>query len=318
MGLKLNPFKAIAAKTISAEPSLTVPSDNYASNLSSEMTSMMSSREPSIRSGMSSGMSTPKKGYVEEIRHEVMCNYLYQQQSTKLWIDEREELEQGVVIRKSKGTYVAAPPDLAYSRFAANCSALNLLVNAESKCFETETDTDQSAMTVSSKMIRIFLDCSPDAVDVPLRNGLRVQVVPNLEDLKRVRIHQCAAFIANEKLLVVWDDEPSRLLARAQQIEDELMALVWEEEPQDVEFMKNEGVIPPAFDEETGASTGKRPTLLYNTIYTSLTLTVMFIFVGLGIRAIAIEMKVDKNYLRMLFILIIPIQCFFSLVRIML
>ena len=137
-------------------------------------------------------------------------------------------------------------------------------------------------MTVSSKMIKIFLECSPDAVDVPLRNGLRVQVLPNLEDLKRARIHQCAAFIANEKLLVVWDDEARNLLARAQLIEDELMELVWKEErgeegdakgqPQHVEI-----------DEETGMPfTGKRPTMLYNTLYVSLTLTIMFLFIGLG------------------------------------
>lgn len=127
MGLTLNPFKAMTAKKANGDAKPT--GDNAASNPASGMTSMMSSAAPSIYSGMSSGMSTPKKGYVDEIRHEVMCNYLYQQQSTKLWIDEREELEQGVVIRKSKGNYVAAPPDLAYSRFAANCTALNVQVS---------------------------------------------------------------------------------------------------------------------------------------------------------------------------------------------
>lgn len=170
-------------------------------------------------------------------------------------------------------------------------------------------------MTVSSKMIKIFLECSPDAIDVPLRNGLRVQILPNLEDLKRARIHQCAAFIANEKLLVVWDDEARNLMARAQLIEDELMELVWKEENDEEAEAKARDMNMAEIDEETGLPfPGKRPTMMYNTIYISITLTIMIMFVGLGIRAISIEMKVDKNYLRILFLLITPIQCFFSLV----
>lgn len=170
-------------------------------------------------------------------------------------------------------------------------------------------------MTVSSKMIKIFLECSPDAIDVPLRNGLRVQILPNLEDLKRARIHQCAAFIATEKLLVVWDDEARNLMARAQLIEDELMELVWKETNEDEDNGNMADDYGIEIDEETGLPfPGKRPTTLMNTIYVSITLCVMIFFVGLGIRAISIEMKVDHNYLRILFCLIFPVQCFFSLV----
>lgn len=123
MGLK-DYFKKAAPKEVAEPlPVLTMaPADDAASQFGTG-SSMKSSFAPSIMSGMSH-----KKGYVEEIRHEVMCNYLYQQQSGKLWIDNREDLEQGVVIRRSRGHYVAAPPDLAYSRFAANCSALNVQV----------------------------------------------------------------------------------------------------------------------------------------------------------------------------------------------
>ena len=81
MGLKLNPFKAMVVKKTEDEKAIGTTS-NTASNVASGMTSMVSSATPSIYSGMSSGMSTPKKGYVDDIRHEVMCNYLYQQQST--------------------------------------------------------------------------------------------------------------------------------------------------------------------------------------------------------------------------------------------
>ena len=82
-------------------------------------------------------------------------------------------------------------------------------------------------MTVNSRVIKTFLQWSPDAVDVPLPNGLRIQIIPTVEDLPRARKHQFAAFIASEGLLVVWDDEALHLVQRAKAIESELMELVW-------------------------------------------------------------------------------------------
>ena len=82
-------------------------------------------------------------------------------------------------------------------------------------------------MTVNSRVIRTFLQWMPDAVDVPLMNGLRVQILPTIEDLPRARKHQFAAFVASEGLLVVWDDDALHLIQRAKHIEAELMELVW-------------------------------------------------------------------------------------------
>ena len=51
-------------------------------------------------------------------------------------------------------------------------------------------------MTVSSGVIEPFLNWNLNAVDVPLLNGLRIQIIPTFEDLYRARRHQYAAFIA--------------------------------------------------------------------------------------------------------------------------
>ena len=85
----------------------------------------------------------------------------------------------------------------------------------------------QVAMTVNSRIIKTFLQCAPDAVDVPLMNGLRVQILPTIDDLPKARKHQFAAFIASEALLIVWDDEAMNIINRAKAIENELMQLVW-------------------------------------------------------------------------------------------
>src|SRR3954467_13974241 len=109
-------------------------------------------------------------------------------------------------------------------------------------------------MTVNSRVIKTFLQWSPDAVDVPLLNGLRIQILPTIEDLPRARKHQFAAFIASEALLVVWDDEALHLVQRAKAIESELMELVWTAGENDEESDEKKGpnVADYEVDEESG------------------------------------------------------------------
>src|ERR1700712_1990416 len=130
-------------------------------------------------------------------------------------------------------------------------------------------------MTVNSRIIRTFLEWSPDAVDVPLLNGLRIQILPTIEDLPRARKHQYAAFVASEKLLVVWDDETMNVIARAKAIESELMELIWKaglstDEQEDQR--KRSTAIAGKIDEETGEYTFGRSTNILNAILVSATL----------------------------------------------
>jgi len=74
------------------------------------------------------------------------------------------------------------------------------------------------AMTVNSRVIQTFLELAPDAVDVPLLNGLRVEILYARVDLPRARKHRFAAFVAREGLLVVWDNEALQLPERARAI----------------------------------------------------------------------------------------------------
>lgn len=177
-------------------------------------------------------------------------------------------------------------------------------------------------MTVNSRVIKTFLAWSPDAVDVPLMNGLRVQILPTVDDIPRARKHQFAAFIASEALLVVWDDDPSHLLERAKSIEGELMQLVWQTgEAAEEDDSNNEKRTPRVTEFEVDEESGeiipeKRSTNLMNTILVAFTLIIVVVMLGLGFRAVAIETVVDKNYLRMAFILLTPVQVFFTLVRI--
>lgn len=65
---------------------------------------------------------------VEDIKHEVMVNYMYQQQCSQLWVSDGSGEVEGVLLRKSKGHYMACPPQLGTSPFAVACAALNVQV----------------------------------------------------------------------------------------------------------------------------------------------------------------------------------------------
>ncbi|GFP57349.1 hypothetical protein ACSS6W_010370 [Trichoderma asperelloides] len=252
----------------------------------------------------SSGASTPSiqsSLFLDDIKHEVMVNYLYQQQCSQLWVSDGSGEIEGVLLRKARGHYMACPAQLASSPFALACAALNV----------------QCAMTVNSRVIKTFLQWSPDAVDVPLMNGLRVQILPTIDDLPRARKYQFAAFVASEGLLVVWDDDALHLVARAKAIESELMELVWKAGNPDEE--ENDEKRGPAaaeieIDEESGEIIPeKRPIHLQNTVLVSLTLALVTVSLGAAWRQLAIEVSVDSTYIRLALVALAPVQVFFTL-----
>ena len=155
----------------------------------------------SRRTSFAGSTRSQRSTMMEDIRHEVMVNYLFQQQCAAMWIGDGSGEFEGVLVRKSRSRYLACPPDLLHSTFAIGCAALNL----------------PCAMTINSRVVKTYLAWSPDALDVPLKNGLRVQVLPCMEELPRARKAQSAAFIAADGLLVVWDDGEFRRIYRVEQ-----------------------------------------------------------------------------------------------------
>ena len=177
--------------------------------------------------------------------------------------------------------------------------------------------TFKCAMTITSSTIETFLVYNPGASSVPLGDkGLSVQVVPTLADLPRAQKMQYAAFVASEALLVVWDDEPMNIVGRAENIEKRLTNLVWSG---DQEVEDAEGKVPQVSVTEVDPETGRiipqfRPTNLMNTILVGLTLSLITIVIGAGYRQVVIEIAVDQSYLRLAFLVLTPVQVFFTLV----
>jgi hypothetical protein len=82
----------------------------------------------SFRSGRTNGSSL----FLDEIKHEVMVNYLYQQQCSHLWVADGSGEIEGVILRKARGQYMACPPQLVTTPFGAACAQLNVQVGIPS------------------------------------------------------------------------------------------------------------------------------------------------------------------------------------------
>jgi hypothetical protein len=136
---------------------------------------------------------------------------------------------------------------------------------------------------------------------------LRIQILPTLDDLPKARKNQFAAFIADETLLVVWDDEPTTIVSRVQTIEDELMELIWKTGELSERKEASAGV-QVGFDEENGETKAEnRPTHIMNSVLVAFTLLLITIMLGAGFRQIIIEIMVDRDYKRLAFLALAPV-----------
>jgi hypothetical protein len=119
--LALKPPPQMAERHVTAAPpSLQGPSiDSFRSD--HELASSRFSIAPSMQSAQSSCLN--------EIKHEVMVNYLYQQQCSRLWVSDGSGEVEGVLLRKARNQYLACPPALTGSVFAMACAELNVQVS---------------------------------------------------------------------------------------------------------------------------------------------------------------------------------------------
>ena len=246
---------------------------------------------------------------INDIKCEVMVNWLHSQQEEKLWT--AGEDEEGVVLKKSRGMYTCSPADLADepAGFFQAVQALNVKV----------------AMTVNTRVIRILLH-SNQMPFIEIKEGLRLQVLPDISFLPRCQKHQFAAFIADSGLLVVWDDDPKKILDRVEQLETDLMKMIWgnedgypAEEKEDDEKKEALKVEMAEFDgdvEDQPVQT-QRPIALWQAICTAFSVALTIATLGLGWRQVAIQSSIDHTYLRVLIVVAALPLFWLALVRLL-
>jgi hypothetical protein len=176
-------------------------------------------------------------------------------------------------------------------------------------------------MTVNTRIIKLFLK-NNNLSYVPLKSGLRLQVLPDISHLPHCQKHHFAAFIQDSATLIVWDDDPNHILQRVQNIEDQLIQMIWKEDPDGDESSIPASAIPSQSNvnlsdgvhvENENAGRPPRRVVLIQPILAAITLILLMSAIGSGWREIAVEIKVDKSWLRLAFLAVVPLQCWLAL-----
>ncbi|KAM7184739.1 glucans biosynthesis glucosyltransferase H [Rhypophila sp. PSN 637] len=259
-------------------------------------------------------------GTIVDIRSDMMVNHLYEQLLRKQYATGMDPYE-GVVLKKERGSFTCCPPQMA----AIPGSLFDMVTQMNVRC----------AMTVNTPVIRTILDSitarSELGIDyVPLADGLRVQILPTMTALPTGQLHHFAAFIEDAGILVVWEDEPDRLMERAQNMERKLIELVWgtgdgagagapsgDETPASPDekgkgpMVGVEEIDPAALEEALNRE--RRPVRLESAGCVALTLALCITCLGIGWRALALQSAVDGTYVRWALISVSPVHFFVSL-----
>lgn len=184
-------------------------------------------------------------------------------------------------------------------------------------------------MTVSTRLVQLFLRQQQDTAFVPLDNGLRLQVLPDISYLPGCQKHHFAAFIQDSDMLVVWDDEPTHIITRIKDIEENLMSMIWNStgegsgrkspvpvsklpKPRTNVDVREVTDSSDEFDEKMVEP--PRKIVFVQSVLTALTLILVIAAIGNGVRRMLIEVKIDNNYLRLALLVVAPLQIWLALV----
>ena len=283
-------------------------------------------RPASPLSARSDAFSTTEITSANAVRNAVMINFLRQRQLKKLWSD--TNLEEGVILKRSKGDFICQPDEMSHvpGGFFDQVQKLNVKVGSFLLVLSLQL-TLQVAMTMKTAVIQTFLRSS-NLPYVPLSDGLRLQVIPDITFLSRCQKHHFAAFVQDPGMLVVWDDDPEHITDRAEQIEQHLVGMIWRSEVmkegsadyktalsnasftggRSTPTIMAKEVFDDTSDQERQYSDKPRRILLFQPILMAIVGALDILTIGIGWRKIAIELKVDHNYLRCVLAVVVPLQ----------
>jgi hypothetical protein len=178
-------------------------------------------------------------------------------------------------------------------------------------------------MTVNTRVVKLLLR-RQEASYIPLADDLKLQIIPSLSYLPLCQKHHFAAFIQDIAIVLVWDDDPRNILDRTRNLEEQLMTVIWKGASSiyddGVSNQEEDSQAPTVANEEgdgvCSESLAEKPRkiVMIQSWLSAVTLAMVIAALGFGLRAVAIEVKVDKSYLRVAFAVVVPIQIWLALV----
>ncbi|KAF6752647.1 glycosyl transferase family group 2-domain-containing protein [Ephemerocybe angulata] len=145
---------------------------------------------------------------------DAMLHFIFRSTQGDAWFKPTEEnVSAGVCIRVEPGHFRTFPYDNPFlAPFEAAVRGLNPLVAAK-----TRTAAAHSALaTVPENASAIYIDANT-----------RIQILETVSHLPLADKEQCAAFLRDERVLVVWCDDLDQIVPLCKEFNEKLMKLVW-------------------------------------------------------------------------------------------
>ena len=183
---------------------------------------------------------------------------------------------------------------------------------------------NQVLITIKDRVVTCLLS-QEELIYIPIQDNLRLQILPSVDYLPNCQRHQNAAFIRDQQLLAVWADNVDAAEERAESYLRQIVQVFskgfeYDEKSKDQDIF----VTEKSLGSEDGSSgiqdleeeiqePPRRPVLI-QAMLTACTLFLIIAAIGTGWRQIALEVDVDKSYIRCAFIIAAPFQIWLALV----
>ncbi|KAH9946763.1 glycosyl transferase family group 2-domain-containing protein [Amylocystis lapponica] len=146
--------------------------------------------------------------------YDALLHHIFKQTQGDAWFKPSEEnAHAGVCLRVDSGHFRVFPYENSYLEpFEAAVKILNPVVAVKIRSAAVHA----ALTTVKDDADAIFVD-----------EDLRIQIVDTMLFLPRADKEQCAAFIRDERVLVVWSNNLDTIIPTCRDFEDKLIQLVW-------------------------------------------------------------------------------------------
>ncbi|KAL0953496.1 hypothetical protein HGRIS_004724 [Hohenbuehelia grisea] len=238
----------------------------------------------------------------------------------------------GVCIRTDPATYT-------FRTFPYNDTTLSAFETAV-----TALNPEVAVKLRSATVQAAVLTLRPNQTALFLNAEFRIQVIETIAELPHAEKGQGAAFIRDERALVIWSDRTDDIIDSAKDFEQRLLTLVWGRHAStrpsssagsmissshrgssSQSSMEGGGISPisekmdpdlaekGAADEKIDPKRDLRPIRLFGPVYDGIAVAFAIYFVGTGVRTLLAEYKLDRDATRFVLLLAAPFFFFVSL-----
>ncbi|KAI0051592.1 hypothetical protein FA95DRAFT_1485075 [Auriscalpium vulgare] len=151
-------------------------------------------------------------------RYDALLHYIFKQTQGDAWFrPDARDIAAGVCLRDDQGDYRVFPyENIALEPFERAVRALGLIV----------------AVKVRSAVAHAAVgEAGPDDKSVYVDSNTRIQILDTMKQLPHADKEQNAAFIRDERVLVVWADSPESIIPTCGDFEERLIRLLWRARP---------------------------------------------------------------------------------------